>query len=135
MSLIIPQEAPLFHRHDRYARHTLCRGFPPGATVPAYSYILVARTPAVYGSAPCDVYGPYDGKLDNGGEEVEIRIPGDREYGKDRYWIPIERIDYDDEAPWPTTPDGWGDSLHRDDINAYGRDYSNWRSLAPTPGS
>jgi len=109
--------------------------FPDDTTIPPHSYILVAKTPATYSSAPCDVHGPYDGKLSNGGEELEIQIPGDQEYGKNRYWIPIEKIDYDDEAPWPTTPDGRGDSLHRNDINAYGRDYSNWRAAPPTPGS
>lgn len=109
--------------------------FPAGVTIPAYSYILVAKVPASYSSAPCDVYGPYDGKLDNGGEELEIQIPGDQEYGQDRYWIPIEKIDYDDVAPWPISADGGGDSLDRDDINAYGRDYSNWNAATPTPGS
>ena len=105
-----------------------------GVTIPAYTRILLAKVPANYSSAPCVVYGPYDGKLDNGGEELEIQIPGDQEYGQDRYWIPIEKVDYDDVAPWPTTPDGYGDSLNRDDINAYGRDYSNWNAATPTPG-
>jgi hypothetical protein len=109
--------------------------FPPSTTIPAHSYILVAKTPATYSSAPCAVYGPYDGKLDNGGEELEIQIPGDQEYGKSRYWIPIEKIDYDDVAPWPTSADGYGDSLHRQNINTYGRDYSNWQAATPTPGS
>jgi hypothetical protein len=78
--------------------------------------------------------GPYDGKLDNGGEEIELQIPGDQEYGKNRYWIPIEKIDYDDIAPWPTSAHGGGDSLDRDNINAYSRDYSNWSAATPTPG-
>ena len=109
--------------------------FPADTEIPGYSYILLAKVPANYSSAPCTVYGPYDGKLSNGGEEIEIQIPGDKEYGKDRYWIPIEKIDYDNEAPWPTTPDEGGDSLDRDDINAYSRDYSNWNAATPTPGS
>jgi len=109
--------------------------FPPGVTIPAYTRILVAKDPTNYSSAPCVVYGPYDGKLDNGGEELEIQIPGDQDYGEDRYWIPIEKIDYDDAAPWPTSADGGGDSLHRDNVNAYGRDHSNWHAGAPTPGS
>jgi len=104
--------------------------FPNNTTIPAHSYIIVAKNLAYYGFA----LGPYDGKLDNGGEELEIQIPGDKEYGKDRYWIPIEKIDYDDEAPWPKSPDGSGDSLHRRNINTYGRDYSNWTASAPMPG-
>jgi hypothetical protein len=114
--------------------------FPSGTVVPAHSYILVAKTPAIYTSAPYnlnpnDIYGPYDGKLDNSGEEIELQIPGDQEFGKDRYWIPIEKIDYDDVAPWPPRANGGGDSLHRNDINVYGRNYSNWSEVIPTPGS
>jgi hypothetical protein len=81
------------------------------------------------------VYGPYDGALDNGGEQLEIQIPGDQEYGRSRYWIPIEKVDYDDVAPWPTSADGGGNSLQRINVNTYGRDYSNWSAITPTPGS
>ena len=109
--------------------------FPNGVVIPAYTYIIVAKNPATYSGLSCDVYGPYDGNLDNGGEEVELQIPGDQEYGEDRYWIPIEKIDYDDEAPWLTTPDGGGDSLHRINVGLYGRDYSNWNAGTPNPGN
>ena len=101
--------------------------FPASTTIPAHSYILVAKVPANYSSA----LGPYDGKLDNGGEEIEIQIPGDQEFGKDRYWIPIEKIDYDDVAPWADA-DGNGNSLQRNNVNTYGRDYSNWNAATPT---
>jgi len=109
--------------------------FPDNTVIGAGQFILVAKNPATYSSAPCAVYGPYYGKLDNGGEELEIQIPGDKEYGRDRYWIPVEKIDYDDTAPWPTSADGAGDSLHRRDVSAYSRDYSNWQAATPTPGS
>jgi hypothetical protein len=107
--------------------------FPNDVTIGAGDYIIVAKDPTKYISATCDVYGPYDGKLDNGGEELEIQIPGDKEYGRDRYWIPIEKIDYDDEFPWPTSPDGGGDSLDRINVTTYGRDYSNWQADTPNP--
>ena len=71
--------------------------------------------------------------VNNGGEQIEIQIPGDQEYGQSRYWIPIEKIDYDDVAPWPTSPDGGGDSLQRINPNTYGRDYSNWQAATPNP--
>ncbi len=108
--------------------------FPPGTTIPAYSNILLAKDPTKYSSAPCTVYGPYDGKLDNGGEELEIQIPGDQEYGQARYWIPIEKIDYDDIAPWPTSADGGGHSLHRKVLADYGNDVANWQAADPSPG-
>lgn len=108
--------------------------FPANTTIPAHTRILVAKTPALYSSAPCVVYGPYSGALDNAGEEIATQIPGDQEYGQSRYWIPLEIIDYDDIAPWPTSADGGGDSLHRINVNTYDRDYSTWQAATPTPG-
>jgi hypothetical protein len=109
--------------------------FPVNTVIAPGEHIIIAKNPALYSFLSCDVYGPYNGKLDNGGEQIEIQTPGDQEYGQNRYWIPIEKIEYDDIAPWPTTADGVGDSLHRMNINAYGRDYSNWNAGTPTPGN
>lgn len=109
--------------------------FPADTVIESGQYIVVAKNPDVYSSLSCDVYGPYDGKLDNSGEQIEIQIPGDQEYGKDRYWIPIEKIDYDNVLPWPQSADGGGDSLHRVNVNTYGRDFSNWTAAAPDPGN
>ncbi len=108
--------------------------FPANTTIPAGGRIIVAKTPTLYGGPSSTVLGPYDGALDNGGEELEIQIPGDQEYGQARYWIPIDKVDYDDVAPWPTGADGGGDSLKRINADAYGRDYSNWQAVTPTPG-
>ena len=93
------------------------------------------RIRLIYGGPSATVYGPYDGQLSNGGEQIELQIPGDWEYGElSRYWIPIEKIDYDDVAPWPTSADGGGDSLQRINPATYGRDYSNWQAVTPSPG-
>ena len=108
--------------------------FPSNTTIAADEYVIVAKDPTKYTSASCAVYGPYDGKLSNGGEEIEIQMPGDQEYGKDRYWIPIEKVDYDDAAPWYVSADGDGDSLQRLNVDTYGRDYSNWEGALPSPG-
>jgi hypothetical protein len=108
--------------------------FPAGVVISPGQRILVARDPAIYASAPCPVYGPYDGKLDNAGEQIELQIPGDHEFGKSRAWIPIEKIEYDDANPWPTSCDGEGDSLTRIDPDAYTNDVLNWQAAMPTPG-
>jgi hypothetical protein len=109
--------------------------FPAGTTIPAGGRIIVAKTPTLYGGPSSTVLGPYDGALDNAGEELEIQIPGDQEYGQSRYWIPIDKVDYDDVAPWPISADGGGHSLQRINANTYSRDYSNWSAASPTPGS
>jgi hypothetical protein len=79
--------------------------------------------------------GPYDGQLSNRGEQIELQIPGDWEYGElSQYWIQTEKIDYNDILPWPVSPDGSGDSLQRISPATYGRDYSNWQAATPSPG-
>jgi len=108
--------------------------FPSGVTINPNERIVVARNPAMYASAPCAVYGPYEGKLDNAGEEIELQIPGDLEYGKERAWITIEKVEYDDASPWPTSCDGGGDSLNRLFYGSYPNDVLNWQAAAPTAG-
>ncbi len=106
----------------------------PPITMAANERIIIARDPDNYSSlTTVQVLGPC-GKLDNGGEELELQIPGDQEYGKDRYWIPIEKIKYDNDAPWPSADEN-GKSLQRLDADTYGRDYSNWKAETLSPGS
>jgi len=49
-------------------------------------------------------------------------------------YIRIDRISYDDTTPWPTSPNGGGDSLHRIIDSDYGNDVVNWTAGAPSPG-
>ena len=67
------------------------------------------------------------GKLDNGGgDQLELQRPGDL---KDtvRMYIRVDRVTYDDEAPWPTEPDSSDTySLQRLYDNQYGNDAINW---------
>ena len=73
------------------------------------------------------------GSLSNGGERVQLGIPGDLELGV-RQYIRIDRVTYDDKAPWPTTPDGLGQSLERKVLTDYGNDPANWQGAVPSPG-
>lgn len=102
--------------------------------------IIVAKNltvfAAVYGSilpAGTQVCGPYLGKLNNGGENIELQIPGDQEWGKDRIYIPIEKIEYSDQSPWPGNLDT-GSSLTRMDADVYADDPENWQTAPPSPG-
>ncbi len=128
--------------------------FPPNTAIPAGDYLLVvsfdpaneldalASFRAAYQlSTNMPMVGPYSGKLDNGGESVELYKPdvpepaGDPDAG----FVPnilVERITYDDVLPWPTnpSPDGGGASLQRVDEAAYGNDPLNWLTASPTPG-
>lgn len=108
--------------------------FPSAVTINPGQRVLVVRNPAMYAQAPCPVYGPYEGKLDNAGEEIELQIPGDLEFGKSRAWITIEKVEYDDSDPWPTRCDGGGDALTRLSYDSYSNDVLNWQAATPTPG-
>jgi hypothetical protein len=52
-----------------------------------------------------------------------------------RQYIRIDRVNYDDQAPWPTGPDGGGLSLTRVDPYLYGNDVINWDANTPSPGA
>lgn len=120
--------------------------FPADTTIPAGGYLVIAADPAAftayYGAMPSgvEVLGPFlnGSALSNGGEQVQIVRPGDQEYGSDRYWIRTERVTYDDEAPWPVTPDGGGEVLVQKTPDTPGANYSNdvinWQAAAPDPG-
>ncbi len=73
------------------------------------------------------------GSLSNGGERLELLKPGDTAEGV-RFYLRVDRVNYDDDAPWPTSPDGTGKSLERISPLAYGNDYANWQAINPTPG-
>ena len=116
--------------------------FPMDITIPGYGYLLVVNTSETnfrlqYPSVPggVEVLGPFENGtgLSNGGEKVEIGKPGETE-GTTRFFIRIDRVNYDDTAPWPTDPDGNGPTLKRINPNNYGNDVINWQSAAASPG-
>ena len=66
-------------------------------------YLVLARDPnaleAAYGIS--GVYGPYTGQLSNNGEDIELT---------NKNGEIIISFEYDDETPWPVSPDGTGHS-------------------------
>jgi hypothetical protein len=124
--------------------------FPAEANLPAHSYLLVVKDPEAfdwrYGPVPgVQILGPYDGKLSNSGERLELSMPGDVDEFATRHYIRIDRVNYSDglhpdDCPggvdlWPTEPDGGGKTLGRKVSGQYGNDPNNWQAGSPTPGS
>jgi hypothetical protein len=118
-------------------------------TIPAGGYLLVVKNPAAfswrYPGVPLEeIFGPYDGKLNDAGEKLELGMPGDIDNAGERYYIRIDRVSYSDgshpeDCPglidlWPTEPDGSGKSLTRKVLSDYGNDPDNWAVSVPTPG-
>ncbi|MFO8013188.1 MAG: lamin tail domain-containing protein, partial [Phycisphaerae bacterium] len=128
--------------------------FPVGASVPAGGYALVvAIDPATFRSTygidvSVPIYGPFenDTRLSNGGERVALSRPGQPETktpppGQTAPYVPyieIEKVSYNDAAPWPTDPDGLGPSLDRIGPPLYANDPTHWGASADdggTPGA
>jgi hypothetical protein len=125
--------------------------FPPSTIIPAGGFLVIvsfdpqtdptslAAFRSAYGTN-MTLLGPYSGKLDNGGEELELRKPDapQTQPGPDFGLVPyivIDRVNYDDTAPWPISPDGTGASLKRITASRYGNDPVNWTGGTPTPGA
>ena len=128
--------------------------FPPGASIPAYDYIVVVKNVAAfserYDTVPAGkIFGPFedDMNLSNGGEKLDLSIPGDL-VGTERMYIRIDRLDYSDGShgsgfpgdvdPWPSEPDGSngnGSSLSRKVPGDYGNDVDNWEAAIASPAA
>ena len=127
--------------------------FPAGVTVPAGGYILVVSfnpgdsvALAAFRSAngvpvSVPIYGPWQGKLDNSEDSVELVQPGVPDAvglptaGQFLYVL-ADKVKYEHVAPWPVgLPDGLGASLGRINTAAYGNDPGNWRTSPKTPGA
>jgi hypothetical protein len=126
--------------------------FPPAVTLAANGFVLVVPFDSAnsvlmssfrskYGvPASVFVYGPYNGKLDNAGENVELLKPDAPQPAgaSDAGFVPyvlVDRVNYGDAAPWPSgAVDGGGLSLQRQGNASYGNEPLNWRASLPTPG-
>ncbi|MBN2505174.1 MAG: lamin tail domain-containing protein [Verrucomicrobia bacterium] len=149
----VPLYHPLHPTNTWRLRDAVSFQFPTSLTLLPGDLLLVvsfnpvddpatlAQFRAAYGiPAATTILGPYTGKLDNGGESVELCMPdipeppGDPDAGFVPY-ILVERVEYSDAAPWPGgAVDGGGWSIHRIDPTEYGNDPANWRGESPTPG-
>jgi len=116
--------------------------FPPDVEIPPGGVVLVVpSTPAWFAAtydvpAGVQVFGPYGGVLDNGGERLRLLRP-DQPPAEAPHFVPYvleDEVRYDDEGPWPGEADGWGDSLHRRQTGLWGNDSTHWIAATATPG-
>jgi hypothetical protein len=75
------------------------------------------------------------GVLDNGGETVRLSRPDEPQTGGLVPYLLVDEVDYDDDAPWPTSPDGTGPSLTRGSQSVFGNDAANWSGQPASPGA
>ena len=122
--------------------------FPSGVAVPAGARLLIVNfNPAdavqsnafrtVYGmSGNTAMYGPYtSGKLANSSGRVAVEKPQEPDLpGESISWVIVDEVIYGDQNPWPLAADGFGPSLHRQDMLEHGNGPANWQAATPTAG-
>ena len=102
--------------------------FPDNVTVPGGGFVVVAQNPDDIVASTDLIFGPFSGRISNGGDNLELRNRSQRL---------MDRLEYDDRDGWPVAADGSGATLAKIDLQSGSADSSNWRSsvlLGGTPG-
>jgi len=124
--------------------------FPTDANIPASGYLLLVKNKVAFNSeftpaGGVQIFEWVAGRLSNAGEKIQISKPSTPEPDGFVPYIRLDRVNYSDGNhpenfhelpgdPWPTSPDGSGDSLNRIVPTNYGNDVANWDANTPTPG-
>ncbi len=99
--------------------------FPNNTLLVAGGYLVVSQDPAaITNKFGVQSYGPFSGKLSNGGERIAL---------KNNAGGLVDEVDYQLGFPWPTVGDAPGNSMQL--LNpALDNDLGgSWRSAGPTP--
>jgi hypothetical protein len=116
--------------------------FPAGTVLPAGGYLIVVQNPAHVQTkwsegrtklSADSVYGPFEGKLNNNGEKIELCNAAGEE---------VDKVDYKLGFPWPTVGDsvpenhsGIGHSIQLINPMIDNDLGGSWRSAPPTPAA
>jgi len=102
--------------------------FPGGTIIPARGFLMVAEDrlgfAAAYGGS-IPVVGEFSGKLDNGGETLQLIKPG----ATPEQDVVVTEVRYDNTAPWPAAADGMGASLQLIDVTQDDDRVANWTAV------
>lgn len=77
--------------------------------------------------------GPASGQLNNAGERIKILKPEDP-VALATGDVLVDTVRYDEAAPWPSSPDGSGNSLQRIEASSFGPSVDSWEAAPPNPG-
>jgi len=112
--------------------------FQHGTLIAPGGYAVVAENLPIYAKTYTNaevVVGDYPGSLDNGGETIGLWLPAtpatpgafaDVDGTNTNWWVTIDEVRYDDDAPWPAEADGAGSSLQLIDAARDNNRIGNW---------
>ena len=124
--------------------------FPVGTSIAAHGTVVVVgfdpsadptklgNFRAKYGiGTGVTILGPWQGKLSNSGETIELLRPDEPPLGEPAYvpYILADQVDYGVASPWTSGADQTGLSLQRGQWMLLGDEPANWSAISPTPGS
>jgi hypothetical protein len=143
----VPLYDPNARTNTWHLRHAVSFDFPTNVSVnPGGRLIVVGFDPNLYPAtlatfrskyalAPnVPMFGPWNGKLNNGGETIELLRPDNPNVTPTNVFTPyylVEQVDYSKQSPWPTNADGHGYSLQRIARELFGNDPANWQAVPP----
>ncbi len=115
--------------------------FPPEISVdPGDSLFLVEKSVTVSDFRNAMQINPdvqtfnFDGQLKNSTEIISIMKPiaVENDTLNPYVWVNLEKVEYDDDIPWPVTADGDGYALQRLEEEDFANDVSNWGTILNT---
>ena len=102
--------------------------FPNGSVIRGRGFAVLAINPGALAAQTglTNIYGPFTGRLDNAGEQLNLRNNSDRL---------MDSVNYDVNGNWPVGPDGSGVSLAKRDRNTASGPAENWTFSEQTGGT
>ena len=106
--------------------------FPTGEVIGAHACLFLTPTNeaafrALYQlDLAIPVIGNITNNLNNSGDDLQLYRPGEPETNNVTPMILVDRVDYEETAPWPIAADGYGPSLYKVRAGLYGNDPGNW---------
>jgi hypothetical protein len=111
--------------------------FPSDAVLQPGQYAIIAPlAPATFATKynvppSVPIFGPYTGALNNAGEKITLREPGQPTLGAGGVtvvpYIEVDSVTYDNDAPWPSVA-GNGKALDRMNDGLFADDPANWQA-------
>ncbi len=143
----VPLFSPDLPLHTWHLRGAVQFDFPPNVTLASGQRVLVVGFDPVNDTAGLaafcwayplatniPLYGPWQGRLENSDERIELRKPGQLTGSGTVPSVLVDAVHYRSIPPWPAAAAGLGSSLQRLMPSAYGNDPTNWFAAGVSPG-